>query len=319
MSNNLGYVTAVEKLLGVDVPDRAKYIRVIAAELSRLSGHLVCLGAWGVDIGAMTVLLYTMREREMVLDLFEIICGARMTYSYLRVGGVRYDANETFIKKCRDFVGWMPKKIDEYERLLSGNRIWIQRNRDVGVISAEDAINLGLGGPNLRSTGVDWDLRRDEPYLVYDRLDFEVPLGANGDCFDRYMIRIEEMRQSVRMIEQCLDQMPKGPFNVDDPEIVPPPKDTIYNNMEALIHHFKYVSDGFKVPPGDAYAAIESPKGELGFYIVSDGTEKPQRLKIRVPSFVNLQSLNAMCKGGYLADVVAVISSLDPVFGECDK
>jgi NADH-quinone oxidoreductase subunit D len=319
MTNNLGYVSAVEKLLLLELPERAKYIRVIASELSRISGHLVCIGAWGVDVGAMTILLYAMREREMVLDLFEILCGARMTYSYLRVGGVRYDADETFIGKCNDFVKWMPEKIDEYERLLTGNRIWIQRNRDIGVISKEDAISLGLGGPNLRSTGVNWDIRKDEPYLIYDELDFEVPVGEHGDCFDRYVLRIEELRQSVRIIEQCLAKMPEGPFVVDDPHIVPPAKETLYDNMENLIHHFKYVSDGFNVPAGEVYSAIESPKGELGFFIKSDGTAKPARVKIRVPSFVNLQSLDTMCKDGYLADVVAIISSLDPVFGECDK
>ncbi|MEE9614286.1 MAG: NADH dehydrogenase (quinone) subunit D [Thermodesulfobacteriota bacterium] len=319
MSNNLAYVQAVEKLLDIEIPDRGKYIRVITAELSRLAGHLVCVGAWGVDLGAMTVLLYAFREREMILDLFEIICGARMTYSYMRVGGVRWDATPEFKEKCSTFVKLLPKKIDEYERLLTGNRIWIKRNRGVGVMSAEDAVSFGFGGPNLRGSGVDWDMRRDEPYLVYDRLDFKVPLGTDGDCFDRYQVRIEEMRQSVRIIEQCLRDMPEGPFNVDNPEIVPPPKETIYDNMEALIHHFKYVSSSFKTPPGEVYSAIEAPKGELGFYIVSDGSEKPARVKIRVPTFVNLQSVHHMTKGTYLADVVAIISSLDPVFGECDK
>lgn len=319
MSNNLGYVMAVEKLLEIEVTERAKYIRVIAAELSRLSGHLVCIGAWSIDLGAMTVLLYAMREREMVLDLFEMLCGARMTYSYLRIGGVRYDATDAFKAKCREFCKIVPGKIDEYERLLSGNRVWLKRNKGVGVVSAEDAINLGLGGPSLRGSGVDWDIRKAAPYLVYDKLDFKVPLGTDGDCFDRYMVRIEEMRQSVRIIEQCLDGMPDGPFNIDNPEIVPPPKEDVYKNMEALIHHFKYVSDGFKVPAGEVYSSVEAPKGELGFYIVSDGTEKPFRVKIRVPTFVNLQSTNHISQGGYFADVIAIISSLDPVFGECDK
>lgn len=321
MSNNLAYVSAVEKLLGIDteIPERAMYIRVIAAELSRLSGHLLGVGAWSADLGAMTVLLYAFREREMVLDLFEMLCGARMTYSYLRIGGVRYDATEAFIKRCGEFTGVMPGRIDEYERLLTGNRIWIKRNKGVGFISAEDAIELSLSGPSLRGSGVDWDIRRDEPYLVYDRLDFDVPLGKNGDCFDRYKMRIEEMRQSVRIIKQCLKDVPDGPFTVDMPEIVPPPKQDIYNNMEALIHHFKYVSSGFKVPAGEAYASIESPKGELGVYIVSDGSEKPFRLKLRVPTFFNLQSLDHICRGGYFADVVASLSSLDPVMGECDK
>ncbi|MCK4846108.1 MAG: NADH dehydrogenase (quinone) subunit D [Deltaproteobacteria bacterium] len=319
MSNNLGYVMAVEKLLGIDITERGKYIRTIAAELSRLSGHLLCTGAWGLDLGAMSVLLYAMREREMVLDLFELLCGARMTHSYMRIGGVRYDVTPKFMEKCRTLVDWMPGKLDEYETLLTGNRVWMDRNQDVGVVTAEDALDLGLGGPNLRASGVDWDLRRDAPYLIYDRLDFNVPLGENGDCFDRYKVRIAEMRESVRIIGQCLDQMPEGPFNVDMPEIVPPPKKDVYKDMEALIHHFKYVSSGFKVPKGEVYSAIESPKGELGFYIVSDGSEKPMRLKIRVPSFCNLQATDHMTKGGYLADVVAVISSLDPVFGECDK
>ncbi len=319
MSNNLGYVLAVEKLLGIEVPERAKYLRVIAAELSRLAGHLVCIGAWGVDLGAMTVLLYAFREREMILDLFEMLCGGRMTLTYMRIGGVRWDATDLFKEKCAELCRVMPGRIDEYERLLTGNRIWIKRNKNVGVISAEDAIDLGLSGPNLRGSGVSWDLRRDEPYLVYDRLDFEIPVGQVGDCFDRYLVRIEEMRQSVRIIEQCLRDMPDGPFVVDMPEIVPPPKQDVYKNMEALIHHFKYVSHSFKVPKGEVYHAIEAPKGELGYYIVSDGSERPFRLKIRVPSFVNLQSTDHMSRGEYLADVVAVISSLDPVFGECDK
>jgi NADH-quinone oxidoreductase subunit D len=319
MSNNLAYVQAVEKLLAIEIPERAKYIRVIAAELSRLSGHLLGVGAWSADVGAMTVLLYAFREREMILDLFEMLCGARMTYSYLRVGGVRYDATEEFKERCRELCRVFPGRVDEYEKLLTGNRIWLKRNRGIGIISADDAINLSLGGPNLRGSGVRYDIRKDEPYLVYDRLDFEVPLGTVGDCFDRYTVRLGEMRQSVRIIEQCLRDMPEGPFVVDMPEIVPPPKQTIYNNMEALIHHFKYVSDSFKVPEGEVYSAIESPKGELGVYIVSDGTEKPYRLKLRMPTFMNLQSIDHMSRGGYFADVVAVVSSLDPVMGECDK
>ena len=213
----------------------------------------------------------------------------------------------------------MPQRIDEYERILTGNRIWLKRNQEVGVISADEAITIGLSGPALRASGVKWDIRKHEPYLVYDRMDFVVPTGETGDCFDRYMVRIEEMRQSLRIIEQAVNAMPAGPFNVDDTQLVPPPHEQTYDNMENLIHHFKYVSHGFKVPPGEAYVAIESPKGELGVYIVSDGTEKPFRLKLRMPTFMNLQSLVQMCKGGYLADVVACLSSLDPVFGECDK
>lgn len=319
MSNNLAYVSAVEKLLGIEIPERAKYIRVVAAELSRIAGHLLGLGAWAVDLGAMSILLYAIREREIVLDIFEMLCGARMTLSYLRVGGVRYDFTPECKEACRNLVKIMPPRVDEYETILTGNRIWLDRNKGVGRVSAQDAINLGLSGPALRASGVKWDIRRDEPYLVYDRLNFSVPTGENGDCFDRYMVRITEIRESLRIIDQCLRDMPDGPFTVDIPEIVPPPKPDVYKNMENLIHHFKYVSQGFKAPKGEVYSSIESPKGELGVYIVSDGSERPYRLKIRAPSFMNLQTLNHMAKGEYLADVVASLSSLDPVFGECDK
>lgn len=319
MSNNLAYVMAVEKLLDLEIPERTKYIRVIAAELSRIAGHLLCVGSWGLDLGAMTILLYAFREREFVLDIFEMLCGARMTLSYMRVGGVRYDFTDDCKEACLELVKLMPERIDEYERILTGNRIWLQRNKGIGVISPEDAIRSGLGGPALRASGVQWDIRKHSPYLVYDRFDFEMPTGANGDCFDRYVVRIEEMRQSLRIIEQAVRAMPDGPFNVDNPWLVPPPHEATYDNMENLIHHFKYVSHGFKVPKGEAYASVESPKGELGVYVVSDGTEKPYRLKLRAPTFMNLQSVNRMCKGGYLADVIATLSSLDPVFGECDK
>ncbi len=319
MSNNLAYVMAVEKLLGIESPERAQYIRVICAELSRLAGHIGAIGAWAVDLGAMSMLLYAYREREMVLDLFEMICGARMTLSYLRVGGVRYDMTDQFVAKCKELMEILPGRIDEYERLLTGNRIWITRNKDIGVISAAEAIDYGLTGPNLRGSGVDWDIRKDEPYLIYDRLDFDVPLGKTGDCFDRYTVRIGEMREAIKIIKQCLDAVPAGDFNIDDPQIVPPKKYKVYKNMENLIHHFKYVSDGFDAPEGEIYSQIEAPKGELGVYLVGDGTAKPYRLKLRVPSFVNLHALDRLCKGYYFADVIAVLSSLDPVFGECDK
>ncbi|MBI5492038.1 MAG: NADH dehydrogenase (quinone) subunit D [Deltaproteobacteria bacterium] len=319
MSNNLAYVQAVEKLLGIEITERAKYIRVISAELSRIAGHLLALGSWALDLGAMTILLYAMRDREIVLDIFEQLCGARMTLSYMRVGGVRYDFTDGVKESCERLLELLPGRVAEYEKILIGNRIWIQRNRGVGVISAEDAIALGLSGPALRASGVKWDIRKDEPYLVYDRLEFDIPTGENGDCFDRYNVRIEEIKQSMRIIKQALKGMPDGPFNVDMPQIVPPPKPEVYTNMENLIHHFKYVSHGFKVPRGEAYSSIESPKGELGVYIVSDGTERPFRLKLRVPTFMNLQTIKTMSVGGYLADVVAIVSSLDPVFGECDK
>jgi NADH-quinone oxidoreductase subunit D len=238
----------------------------------------------------------------------------------MRVGGVRHDFTTACKEACLNLVSVMPRKIDEYERLLTGNRVWLKRNKGIGVISAAEAVDLGLSGPVLRASGVDWDIRKDEPYLVYDRLDFKVPTGSEGDCFDRYMVRIEEMRQALRIIEQAVNEMPDGPFFVDDPWIVPPPaKEDIYKNMENLIHHFKYVSHGFTVPAGEAYASIESPKGELGVYVVSDGTGKPYRVKLRMPTFMNLQSIDRMARGSYLADVIAILSSLDPVFGECDK
>jgi NADH-quinone oxidoreductase subunit D len=319
MSNNLAYVMAVEKLLDIEIPERTKYIRVIAAELSRIAGHLLCVGAWGMDLGAMSILLYAMRERELVLDVFEMLCGARMTLSYMRVGGVRYDFTEDCKEACLNLVKIMPERFDEYEKILTGNRVWLKRNKGIGVISAKDAIALGLGGPALRASGVRWDIRKHEPYLIYDRLDFLVPTGTNGDCFDRYVVRIEEMRQALRIIDQALKEMPDGPFNVDDPQLVPPPHDDTYDNMENLIHHFKYVSHGFKVSKGEVYVSVESPKGELGVYIVSDGSEKPYRIKLRMPTFMNLQSVNKMSKGGYMADIIATLSSLDPVFGECDK
>jgi NADH dehydrogenase I D subunit len=319
MSNNLAYVLAVEKLLDLEITERAKYIRVVAAELSRIAGHLIGIGAWAVDLGAMTILLYAMREREIILDIFEMLCGARMTLSYLRVGGVRYDFTDECKDACLNLVKIMPKRIDEYEKILTGNRVWLKRNKGVGIISAEDAVDIGLSGPALRASGVYWDIRKHQPYLVYDHMIFDVPTGTNGDSFDRYIVRIEEMRQSLRIIEQAVKDMPRGPFNVDMPEIVPPPKKNVYDNMESLIHQFKYVSQGFDVPKGEVYSYVEAPKGELGVYIISDGSGKPYRLKIRVPSFMNLQAMNYLSKGHYLADVIAVLSSLDPVFGECDK
>jgi len=319
MSNNLAYVQAVEKLLGIEITERAKYIRVIAAELSRIAGHLVCIGSAAVDLGAMSVLLYAFRDREIILDIFEMLCGARMTLSYLRVGGVRYDFTDQCKDACKKLLELMPGRLAEYDTLLTHNRIWIDRNRGVGVISGDDAVELGLSGPSLRASGVKWDIRKDEPYLVYDRIDFDIATGENGDSYDRYLVRMAEIRQSMRIIGQCLKDIPDGPFTVDMPQIVPPPKPDVYKNMENLIHHFKYVSQGFKVPKGEVYSSIESPKGELGTYIVSDGSEKPYRLKLRVPSFMNLQTISHMTRGRYLADAVAIISSLDPVFGECDK
>ncbi|MFQ5465716.1 MAG: NADH-quinone oxidoreductase subunit D, partial [Thermodesulfobacteriota bacterium] len=319
MSNNLAYVQAVETLLDIEITDRAKFIRTMAAELSRIAGHLLAIGAWALDLGAMTILLYAMREREIVLDIFEQLCGSRMTLTYMRIGGVRYDFTEKCKELTEEFLKLLGPRLDEYDRLLTGNRVWIKRNRDVGVLTADQALDLGLSGPAMRASGIKWDIRKDEPYLLYDSFDFEVPTGTNGDCLDRYYCRMGEIRQSAKIISQALDLIPDGPINVDIASVVPPPKPDVYRNMENLIHHFKYVSQGFKVPAGEVYSSIEAPKGELGVYIASDGSEKPHRLKLRVPSFMNLQTINAMSQGMYLADVIAIVSSLDPVFGECDK
>lgn len=319
-SNNLAYVRAVEKLLGIEAPERAQYIRVMMAELARISGHLLISGAVPMDLGAMTALLYTMREREMVMDLLEMITGARMHTSFCRVGGVREDLPEGFKERIEEFCRVFPQRIDDYERLVGENRMFLRRTKGIGAISAEEAIDLGLGGPNLRASGVDWDMRRDNPYEIYDRIRFDVIVRENGDVYDRWKCRIDEMRESVKIIKQCVDQMPEGPVKVDMPEITfPADKVKVQSSMEALIHHFKLASQGFKVPKGEVYASIEAPKGELGFYIISDGSEKPFRLKVRAPSFVNLQALNVMAERGYLADMIAMIGSLDPVMAEVDK
>ncbi len=319
-SNNLAYVRAVEKLLGIEAPERAQYIRVMLAEFARISGHLLISGAVPMDLGAMTVLLYTMREREMVMDILEMITGARMHVSFLRVGGVREDLPPGAKEKIKEFCRIFPQRIDDYERLVGENRMFLRRTKGIGVITAEEAIDLGLGGPNLRASGVSWDMRRDNPYEVYDRLNFEVIVRENGDVYDRWKCRIDEMRESVKIIEQCIDQMPDGPVKVDMPEIAfPADKGKVQSSMEALIHHFKLASQGFKVPKGEVYASIEAPKGELGFYIISDGSERPFRVKVRAPSFVNLQALKLMAERGYLADMIAMIGSLDPVMAEVDK
>ncbi len=320
-SNNLGYALAVEKLLGIEVPERAQYIRVMTVELARISGHLLITGALPMDLGAMTALLYTMREREMVMDLMEMLCGARMHTSYCRVGGVREDLPEGFAERLGEFCRILPKRFDDYLRLIARNRVFLGRTKGVGVISAEDAIDLGLSGPNLRASGVDWDMRRDNPYEIYDRLDFDVIVRDGGDCYDRWACRIDEMRESVRIIEQCMADMPDGRFMVDMPTVgFPVDKDVLRCSMETHIHHFELSAYGFKVPAGEVYVSIEAPKGELGYYIISDGSEKPFRWKVRAPSFVNLQALmGAATNMNYLADVIAMLGSLDPVIAEVDK
>jgi NADH-quinone oxidoreductase subunit D len=319
MSNNLGYCLAVEKLLGIEVPEKVKYARVMLTELTRLNSHLVWLGTHALDIGAMSMLLYAFREREMILDIYEAVSGQRMMSSYFRIGGLAYDIPPDLDKKVKKILKVFPDKIHEYENLLTENRIWRKRTIGVGKLTAEDAIDMSLTGPMLRSTGVKYDVRKAAPYSGYDYFDFEIPLGENGDCFDRYQVRIAEMRQSLRIIQQALEGMPNGPYRADVPGVVLPPKPEVLSKMEAMIFHFKLITEGFRVPPGDVYLPIESPKGEIGYYIVSDGGNKPYRMRVRPPSFINLQALNKMVTGGLVSDVVTCIGSIDIVLGEVDR
>ena len=322
MHNNLGYVLAVEKLLGItdQIPERANTIRVIMAELTRLKSHLVWLATHALDIGAMTVFIYCFRERERIMDIYEKVSGARMTSNYLKVGGLMADLPDGIEKDIRSFVDEMPGYSDLYEGLLTGNKIWQKRIQGVGVISAEDAIDFGLSGPSLRASGVDWDLRRDDPYCGYETYDFQVITGTGeGDTWSRYRARLDEMHESAKLVRQALDRLKPGPILADCPKICLPPKKDVVNTIEGLIHHFKIISEGYKPEPGEVYVGVENPKGELGFYFVSDGTSKPYRMKIRPPSFVNLQALPKMVEGRMIADVVAVIGTLDIVLGEIDR
>lgn len=319
MNNNLGYVVAVEKLANISVPERAQFIRTLTAELGRLSAHLVWLGTHALDIGAMTVCLYALRERELLLDLFEMATGARQTVSYARIGGVRNDLPRDFFDKCYEFVDLFPKRLTEYDTLIRENRIWLRRTKGIGVMTAEDAVSYGLTGGTLRGSGVDYDLRKVEPYAAYDKVDFDVPLGKNGDVYDRYIVRLEEMRQSNRIIRQCLDKMQPGPVMTDDPRYAVPEKTQVMQNMESLAHQFVLMSKWAPMPKGEVYSATEAPKGELGFYIVSDGSGKPYRIKIRAPSYVNLSAFPKMVTGHMMADVVACIGTIDIVLGECDR
>ncbi len=319
MSNNLGYVLAVEKLLGIEVPEKVKWSRVLLTEITRLNNHLVWLGTHALDVGAMSMLLYTFRERELIMDIYESVSGARMMSSYFRVGGLACDLPLDFDKKVKNILKVFPERMNEYENLLTNNRIWIKRLTNVGRITAEQALNMSLTGPLLRSTGVSYDVRKAEPYSGYENFDFDVPVGKTGDCFDRYLIRMEEMRQSLRIIEQALKGMPEGPYQADVPGVVLPPKKEVLTNMEAMIFHFKIITEGFKVPAGSFYQSIESPKGELGFYMVSDGSTKPYRMRVRPPSFINLQALTPMIEGALVADVITCIGSIDIVLGEVDR
>ena len=346
MCNEHAYVMAIEKLLGVEVPERAQYIRVLFDEITRILNHLLWLGAHGLDCGAMTVFLYCFREREDLMDCYEAVSGARMHAAYYRPGGVYRDLpdsmpqyqvsrikNQKTIQELNqnrqgslldfieDFTARFPKCVDDYETLLTENRIWKQRTVGIGVVSAERALALGFTGPMLRGSGVEWDLRKKQPYEVYDRLDFDVPVGANGDCYDRYLVRIEEMRQSNLIVRQCIDWLRAnpGPVMTDNHKVAPPTRVEMKANMEELIHHFKLFTEGMHVPEGECYAAVEAPKGEFGIYLVSDGANKPYRLKVRPPSFPHLAAMDEMSRGHMIADAVAIIGTMDIVFGEIDR
>ncbi len=319
LANNLAYSLALEKLLGIEVPERALYGRVILVELQRIASHLVWLGSSALDLGAQSVFLYAFREREVILDIFELCSGVRMMTSYIMPGGLQADLPPTFEQKVREFLAMFPAKLREYHDLLTNNRLWIDRTRGIATISAADAIKFGCSGATLRGSGVPYDVRKFFPYSGYERFDFDIPVGTNGDVYDRYLVRMLEMDQSLRIIQQAVDALPDGPWQVDDPKIVAPPKYAISSNMEALIHHFKLYTEGYRPPAGEVYVRTESPKGELGIYLASDGSARPYRMHVRAPSFANLQALPSMIKGQLLSDVVAAIASIDIVLGEVDR
>jgi NADH-quinone oxidoreductase subunit D len=319
MTNNLCYVLAVEKLLGLEIPPKAQWLRVLLNELTRINSHLVWLGTHALDLGAMTVFLYCFREREEILKMFEMVSGQRMMTSYFRVGGIALEPPLGFFDRVRDFAGYFPEKVDEYENLLTGNPIWKMRTKGVARLTAEDAIALGASGPTLRGSGVDFDLRRDIPYSSYEKFQFKVPVSSEGDVYARYMVRVQELRESIGIVRQALDGMPEGPIKADAPGVVLPEREKMKTEMEALIYHFKIITEGFAVPVGEVYQAVESPRGEMGYYVVSDGTAKPYRVHMRAACFANLQTLPTMCEGRLLADVVAAIGSIDIVLGEIDR
>jgi NADH-quinone oxidoreductase subunit D len=310
---------AVEKLMGVEVTERCKVVRVLCMELDRIFSHLLWLGTTAIDIGAFTVFLWTFQERERIYSLHEALTGARITTSATRIGGMMADLPVGWVEALRDFVDTLPRTLDEAETLLTNNQIWIGRNRDVGTISGADAINYGLSGPNLRASGVPYDIRKDRPYYDYETYDFDVAVGEHGDCYDRYLVRMEEMRQSLRILDQALRRLPGGPINVDDPRVILPGKTDAMNDMESMIHHFKLVMEGVRAPIGESWYSVESSKGELGMYVVSDGGSKPVRWRVRGPSFINLAALPMMVEGHLIADVIAVNASLDIVLGEIDR
>jgi NADH-quinone oxidoreductase subunit D len=319
LTNNLVYCLAVEKLLDIEIPPRGQWIRVLLNELTRLNSHLVWLGTHAMDIGALTVFLYTFREREELLRIFEHVSGQRMMTSYFRVGGLALEPPLDLFDRIQKFINILPEKIDEYQNLLTGNPIWISRLKGVGHLSAEDAIALGVTGPPARASGIDWDLRRDMPYSSYEKFQFKVPISNGCDVWARYMVRLEEMRESIKICQQALDGMPEGEIKADAPKVVLPDREKMKTQMESLIYHFKIVTEGFPVPAGQVYQAVEGAHGEIGYYVVSDGTAKPYRVHMRYPGFATLQALQTMCAGRLIADVVAVIGSIDIVLGEIDR
>jgi NADH-quinone oxidoreductase subunit D len=317
--NNLAYALAVERLLGIEAPPRAQALRVIMCELNRISSHLIWIGTSSLELGAMSVFMYALREREKVLAMNEEISGFRMHTSYIRPGGVMADATDRFWDMLAAFLHDFPKRIDEYEDLLTANPIWRARTQGIGMLSAEDAVRLGATGPMVRGSGIPWDLRKTRPYSGYEKYEFDVAVSDRCDCYGRYLIRIKEFRESLRILEQAVRQIPDGPFNVDDRKLLPPPREELETSMEAVIHHFKLFTEGYSVPPGDVYVAVESPRGEHGCYVVSDGTHKPRRLKFRSASFVNLQAVELMSLGSMIADLIAIIGTADTVLGDVDR
>jgi NADH-quinone oxidoreductase subunit D len=320
LSNNLCYCMAVEKLLGLQVPKRAQTIRVLLTELTRIASHLVWLGTHAIDLGAMSVFLYCFREREEIMKILEMVSGQRMMTSYFRIGGLALEPPTGWLEKVQQFVKMFPSRLEEYEDLLTKNRIWMGRTKGVGILRAEDAIAMGVTGPTLRAAGVPYDVRKFFPYSSYEEFDFEVPVRTESDCYARYLLRVAEMRESLKIVQQAIPRIPaEGPIRTDAPGIVPPQREKMKTEMEALIYHFKIFTEGFSPPPGEAYQTIESPRGELGFYVASDGSPKPLRVKVRAPSFVNLQSLSKLTEGRLIADVIACIGTIDIVLGEVDR
>ncbi|TML24528.1 MAG: NADH-quinone oxidoreductase subunit D [Actinobacteria bacterium] len=317
--NELVFVLAIEKLLEIEVPPRATWMRMLLCELNRIHSHLVWLGTAGLELGAISMFWYCFRERDRILDLFEMVGGTRMHTRYFQAGGLAEDVPPGFWDECAKFVEIMPKAIDDYEALVDRSEIWLERTKGLGLLSREDAIALGQSGPVLRASGVQWDLRRAEPYLAYDQVDFRVPVYHGGDVYDRYRVRMEEMRESVRIIDQALRRMPDGPWIADDRKVVLPPREELHTSMESLIHHFKIVTEGYRVPEGEVYVAVESARGELGCYAVSDGGPRPWRVKFRAPSFVALEATATAVTDALVADMIAVLGSLDTVMGECDR